>query len=235
VTGLLVSVRSGVEARSAIAGGAQLIDIKEPRHGSLGAASAAQWHEVIQAAGGQVPLSVALGELIDPALPARLASVPAVAFAKIGLAGCRDRPDWIPRWRRAIERLPSGTAAVAVTYADAIAAQTPDPDAIRHHACELGCRAMLWDTFLKTSGGLLARLPLERLSVQVAAAREQGMLIVLAGSLTWRDLPALEHLNPDWIAVRGAVCATSRTGHVEQQLVECMASALAHAGQRIAR
>ena len=35
---LLVSVRSADEARAALAGGADLIDVKEPAHGPLGAA-----------------------------------------------------------------------------------------------------------------------------------------------------------------------------------------------------
>jgi uncharacterized protein (UPF0264 family) len=40
MSGLLVSVRNVEEAEAALAGGADLIDIKEPLHGSLGAASA---------------------------------------------------------------------------------------------------------------------------------------------------------------------------------------------------
>ena len=36
MTGLLVSVRDAAEAEAALRGGATLIDVKEPRHGSLG-------------------------------------------------------------------------------------------------------------------------------------------------------------------------------------------------------
>lgn len=59
MAGLLVSVRNAIEAQTAVAGGAQLIDVKEPFAGSLGAASVAQWQEVIDTCGDQVPLSVA--------------------------------------------------------------------------------------------------------------------------------------------------------------------------------
>jgi uncharacterized protein (UPF0264 family) len=38
MTGLLVSVRDAAEAADALAGGADLIDVKEPNAGSLGAA-----------------------------------------------------------------------------------------------------------------------------------------------------------------------------------------------------
>src|SRR5256885_16611977 len=48
--GLLVSVRSAGEAEAAIAGGADLIDVKEPAYGSLGRAK----DETIAAGGGRV-------------------------------------------------------------------------------------------------------------------------------------------------------------------------------------
>ena len=40
--GLLVSVRSGAEAEAALAGGADLIDVKEPTRGALGRADGAE-------------------------------------------------------------------------------------------------------------------------------------------------------------------------------------------------
>ena len=43
---LLVSVRSADEARTALAGGASIIDVKEPDHGSLGQAPWSVWRDV---------------------------------------------------------------------------------------------------------------------------------------------------------------------------------------------
>ena len=59
---LLVSVRSAGEARSALAGGADLIDVKEPSRGPLGAADPAVIRDVIAAVDGRVPVSAAFGE-----------------------------------------------------------------------------------------------------------------------------------------------------------------------------
>ena len=64
MTGLLVSVRSAAEARIALEAGADLIDVKEPRRGALGAADPAVWKDVCRAVAGRVPVSVALGELV---------------------------------------------------------------------------------------------------------------------------------------------------------------------------
>src|SRR5262249_54305435 len=60
---LLVSVRSAAEAIAAVEGGADLIDIKEPSHGSLGRADDAAVTAVLQAVGGRKPVSAAFGEL----------------------------------------------------------------------------------------------------------------------------------------------------------------------------
>ena len=46
MTGLLVSVRDSSEAQAALKGGVDLIDIKEPRAGALGAASVGTWRKI---------------------------------------------------------------------------------------------------------------------------------------------------------------------------------------------
>ena len=46
MAGLLVSVRSAEEARAALAGGATVIDIKEPDRGPLGRAEPEVWQQV---------------------------------------------------------------------------------------------------------------------------------------------------------------------------------------------
>ncbi|MES1213307.1 MAG: (5-formylfuran-3-yl)methyl phosphate synthase, partial [Singulisphaera sp.] len=46
-TGLLVSVRDANEARDALLGGADLIDLKEPTRGSLGRVDSAMIGEVV--------------------------------------------------------------------------------------------------------------------------------------------------------------------------------------------
>lgn len=230
MTGLLVSVRNAVEAAAAVRGGAAIVDVKEPQNGSLGPASVEQWTEVVRTCPGHIPLSLALGELTDAALPTRLAAIPPVQFVKIGLAGCLQAENWIPRWRWAIEQLPTGTSAVAVTYADAQHAQAPDADTVRHHASQFGCCAMLWDTHDKTRGRLLDHVPIHQLEMQVAQARQSGMLIVLAGSLAIEDLATLKNLAPDFVAIRGAACMGPRTGSVRRELVEQFAAAVGDLG-----
>lgn len=227
MTRLLVSVRSAAEAAAALAGGADIIDVKEPSRGSLGAASVTCWKAIAAIVAGQVPLSAALGELLSA--DARSApQVPAgYQFAKFGLAGCRHLADWPARWRAACEELPGGVRPVAVAYADAAAAESPDPLAIVQLGARLGCAALLVDTHQKQAGDLLAHWSLAQLQEVVAAARQQGLLAVLGGSLTKDSLAAALTARPDVIAVRGAVCEGDRTGVLRGELVAALAASLA--------
>src|SRR5262245_15500947 len=87
MTRLLVSVRSAVEARTALDGGADIIDIKEPSHGSLGRANDRTIQEIIGVVKGRRLVSVALGEWQDrPALP----HFDGWWLAKVGFADNRD-------------------------------------------------------------------------------------------------------------------------------------------------
>src|SRR5262249_25687655 len=77
-------VRSAEEAEIALWGGAALIDVKEPMHGSLGQATPEVIAEVARRVAGRRPVSAALGELTDFRGP-----IPeALTFVKWGLSGC---------------------------------------------------------------------------------------------------------------------------------------------------
>ena len=96
---LLVSVRSPAEARAAIEGGADIIDVKDPANGALGMASMDTIHAIADEvrsneneANHSLGMSVALGELKeDPKLTSWqnvLGALPStVRYVKIGLSG----------------------------------------------------------------------------------------------------------------------------------------------------
>jgi uncharacterized protein (UPF0264 family) len=155
-----------------------------------------------------------------------------LAYAKFGLAGCRQCLDWPDRWAKAIEALPTGTRSVAVAYADWPSAGAPGPDRVLANALRLRCGAVLVDTFDKSGGGLLDRWPLAELAEFVAAVRQRRSPIALAGSLGFDTLPSVLPLQPDYIAVRGAVCRQGRHGPLDGELVTRMARAISAADSR---
>ena len=109
--GLLVSVRSALESLEALAGGADVIDVKDPENGSLGAASAETIASVVAAVGGSAPVTAALGELRDSDGSAAFRPVPGVTLYKLGLAGA-DGSSWrdaLLEWRDAALSLKAKT------------------------------------------------------------------------------------------------------------------------------
>src|SRR5207249_1070828 len=114
MTKLLISVRSAMEAEVALAGGADVIDVKEPSRGALGAADSRVWRAVRKVIGSRAVLSVALGELLDDAIFDNAEDAAGFSFAKIGLAGCRDRRGWLKRWLTMTEALAARVRAVPV-------------------------------------------------------------------------------------------------------------------------
>jgi (5-formylfuran-3-yl)methyl phosphate synthase len=227
MTRLLVSVRDREEALAALEGGADLIDIKEPTRGALGAAETAVWNEIRTAVDGRAPLSVALGELRDLAKPPQADHFHGFSYAKAGLAGLRNDRRWSRRLEDFSRSLPPSTSLVAVAYADAAASQAPEPEEVVGAAITLGIPVVLFDSFDKTRGDLWSLLGPPAVKVFASAARRQGIKVALAGSLTPVTIPPALALAPDWIAVRGAACVGDRLGRVERAQVARLA-ALVH-------
>lgn len=232
---LLVSVRNVAEAQAAIAGGCDIIDVKEPSRGSLGRADLAQIRDIAEFthASGQ-PCSVALGEVseTDSQTTNESSASFSIQFAKLGLAGLRHRPSWQSDWQSAMDS--SATASdkcptngwVAVIYADAEAAAAPDPIEIIHVVtrgpAELSNRicGVLVDTYSKSSGTVLDALSVSELSVLAEHTQESGRFFALAGRVNLGMLATIAHIPVDVIAVRSAACVgEDRTAEVDHYAV----------------
>ncbi len=220
MTGLLVSVRNPAEAIEALAGGADVIDVKEPHRGALGAADPHIWQLVRQALPNEFPLSVALGELSDAGIGDRAAAASEVQYAKVGLAGGLAMRDWQRRWDDVLSKLPPETKRVAVGYADHRAAGAPSLDDVLSAAPAAGCGTLLLDTFAKNQGDLFAHLHTDQLAEFTQQCRDKGIALVLAGSLRLTSIQRALAFAPTLLAVRGAACRGDRTGTVCSALVK---------------
>ncbi len=63
MTAMLASVRTLDEALLALAGGADIIDLKDPARGALGALDQATARNIVAAIGGRAPVSATIGDL----------------------------------------------------------------------------------------------------------------------------------------------------------------------------
>jgi uncharacterized protein (UPF0264 family) len=216
---LLVSVRNLSEAVAAIQGGADVIDVKEPHHGSLGRAGTnviRAISDLLRSSDRPSRLSVALGELTELTAASKSTrdqistslTSETESFLKIGLAGTASRgaSAWKKQWLSIRDELGISNRWVAVAYADHLRAGSPTPLEIFDFAVQSGCHAFLIDTFVKDRQTLTAWLSVDQLSALIQRARTAGLMVALAGSIGRDDLPHLIPLASDLIAVRGAVC-----------------------------
>lgn len=234
--GLLVSVRNAAEAGIALSSGADVIDVKEPSNGSLGAAASSTIREIASMVGGRAGVTAAMGELAELELAhaeGRIEPIAAgVALFKIGLSGCRERKDWSSSWGAIVHeisrRSPSATAPVAVVYADWEAAGSPEPLDVFNAGVQIGCPALLIDTWSKTRGSLFDHWREDRLAKFVSDVRAKSLAIVLAGSLDGESFTRAAAMLPDLLAVRGAACDAGRDGVVSAARIAALKRQIAN-------
>jgi (5-formylfuran-3-yl)methyl phosphate synthase len=202
MTLLLASVTGPAEAEIAVAHGADIIDLKDPAKGALGALDAAAVRSTVAAIAGRRPVSAVTGDL--PMQPLIIyGAVEAMAatgadYVKIGLFPDKQREDCI----RALEPLARRIKIVGVMFAD----NGADASLVSLMA-QSGFAGAMLDTARKGQGRLLDHADVTSLGAFVRACRDHGLLSGLAGSLEAPDVPRLLLLAPEYLGFRGALCA----------------------------
>jgi len=220
---LLVSVVSADEARRALAGGADIIDVKDPREGALGAPSPAVLSQVVRVVDSAAPVSAALGDMPNlphtAALAARGAALIGAGYVKVGLRGARELDDAVALVRAVAEAVGPDTEVIAAAYADAGALDPPAlaPACLPELVSRTGIAGVLVDTFVKDGRGLYGWLSEAELTDLIARTHDAGASFAVAGQLTFgrlRLVPA------DVVGVRSAVCrGGDRAGELDADLV----------------
>lgn len=211
-----MSVTDAGEAWLAVAGGVDVVDVKNPAEGSLGAPAPGVIAAVRDALPAALPLSAALGDL--PPLPgsAALAAVGAArsgaAYVKLGLLGVSRAADAVAVLRAVREAVEGDAAVVAVAYADAalVPSRALAPGDLVAVARAAGVHGCLVDTAVKDGRGLLSWLDHAALVALVAAAHDAGLEIALAGELRAEELPVVRATGADIAGVRSAACRDGR-------------------------
>jgi uncharacterized protein (UPF0264 family) len=218
---LLVSVRNLVEALQARKAGADFVDLKEPAGGSLAAVEPQVRRQVAEAwgqlapASQRPPLSAALGELMTLRdcewTPGQWQNLTEFRYVKVGLAGTASQRNWSRKWLELQQLLPANCKLVAAAYADAGAANAPDPCDVLELAVTHEVEIFLLDTWDKSPGNVFTQMDWARLR-ELREMAQGKCLFVLAGSLRPENESLLRQLQPDIVAVRGAVCEGGRNG-----------------------
>jgi FolB domain-containing protein len=201
MTLMLASVTNPAEAEAVRAGGADIIDLKDPAKGALGVLDAAVAADIVRSVGKRRPVSAAAGA----ALGAPWVLVDAVAamaatgvdYVKVGFSPGKAGADCV----RALRPHASNTKIVGVLFADG----APDLDMLALMANNGFTGAML-DTAKKGAGRLLDHMDVAALDRFIDRCRENGLTSGLAGSLEPPDVPRLLPLQPNYLGFRGSLC-----------------------------
>jgi (5-formylfuran-3-yl)methyl phosphate synthase len=230
---LLVSVVDAGEARLAAEARADIVDVKNPAEGSLGAPSPAVIAAVRAAVPEALPVSAAIGDM--PNLPgtAALAALGAAhsgaAFVKVGLWGASTESDAVALLRTVRDAAPEAVV-VAGAYADArrVPHAPLAPELLPRVARAASVDVCLLDTAVKDGRGLLDWLAPDALTALVDEAHELGMEVALAGALRAEDLPVVQATGADIAGVRSAACGDGRrSGPLEAARVRALRAACA--------
>ena len=213
---LLVSVSDADEARVAVEAGVDIIDVKNPAEGSLGAAGPGVIRRVREVVPPERPVSAAIGDL--PSLPgtAALAALGAArcgaAYVKVGLWGTSSTDEAVAVLR-AVRDAIDGEAAV-IAAADADAERVPGgplpPGAVVTAARRAGAEGCLLDTAVKDGRGLFEWLTPGALAALVEEAHAASLEMALAGALRAEDLSMVRSTGADIAGVRSAACLDGR-------------------------
>lgn len=219
MTWLLASVRNVDEAREAAAAGADVIDLKEPANGSLGALDPATIRSVVQAVRQEWPamrLSAAIGDFApgDVAGMLRMADTVGecgVDYVKVGIA-----PG--PHARETLARVGSTRWRVVPVF---LADDGLDFGLLRQ-ACALRFPALMVDTADKAGGSLFDDVGMGDLLHFVHLAHAHGRMAGMAGSLGEQHLADVRVTGADIAGFRGALCAEGREGRLEGERVQAL-------------
>ena len=225
---LLISPMNEKEASEAIAGGADIIDVKNPQEGALGANYPWVIKRIKEITPKHLEVSCTLGEVGNFPGSVSLAALGAaslgVDYIKVGLYGIKTPQEAIfllQNVRKAAKDCNPKIKVAVAGYADAERIGAINPLLIPEIAFKAQVDVAMIDTSVKDGKNLFDHLTLDQLKKFVNSAHGFGLEAALAGALRKQDLPVVYGLGADIAGLRGAACTDSNrvTGQITRKLV----------------
>lgn len=239
---LLVSVVNKTEALEAIRGGAHIIDVKNPKEGSLGANFPRVIKQVKEVALGNVEVSATIGDLPNlpgtASLAALGATVSGADYVKVGLFGVKTPNEATILMKevcKAVKNHNNATKVIAAGYADFGKVGCLNPLRLPQVARKAEADGVMIDVKIKNSEtSLFDFLSDKELKGFVDEAHSFNLVTALAGSLDKQHVPRLYDLGADVIGVRRAVCSKRDrlNGEVQRKAVLALAKEICRCERR---
>lgn len=216
-TKFLASVSNLDEARLVAAHGADIIDLKNPANGALGAVSRDELCRIVTALQNRYILSATIGDrplqAMDIAEAVATTAATGVDIVKVGWFGKHLDNEVLASLQEAAGQW---VTLVIVMFAE-YGIQTDYLSAF----ARAGIHGVMLDTADKQTGSLRDKLDDAELLLFIRQARECGLFCGLAGSLQRADIIPLKRLQPDYLGFRGALCpANQRIAAIDEAAVE---------------
>lgn len=201
MTQLLISVKNLEEAKLALETGIDIIDLKEPNHGALGALDLHETRKIVALVDGLTILSATVGEqhtnLCDLVQAIEARASMGVDIIKIAVSPLFYDENFIVEMAKLCT---AGIKIVAVFFADS----SLDLNLLTMLK-KIGFYAAMLDTQSKQND-LLNVQSKKALRNFVVQCEKNGLKSGLAGSLKSQYIEFLCQLNPSYIGFRGGVC-----------------------------
>jgi (5-formylfuran-3-yl)methyl phosphate synthase len=216
------------EAAEAIAGGADIIDVKNPKEGALGANYPWVIKRIKEITPKHLEVSCTLGEVGNLPGSTSLAALGAaslgVDYIKVGLYGIKTPKEAVfllQNVSRAAKECNPKIKIAMAGYADAEKICSINPLLIPEIANKAQVDVAMLDTSVKDGKNLFDYITMKQLKKFVDSAHGFGLKAALAGSIKKQDLPVVYGLGADIAGLRGAACTNSNrvTGQITRKLV----------------
>ncbi len=223
---LLVSPINVEEANICKLGGADIIDVKNPKEGSLGANF--PWMiSAVKKAAGSIPVSATIGDFNykpgTASLAALGAAVAGAEYIKVGLYDIKTREqakEMLLNIVRSVKNYNKYKKVVASGYSDYRRINSISPFELPSIGAEAGVDVVMIDTGIKDGRSTFEFLTEGEISEFVSSAKSSGLKTAIAGTIKFEDIQSLKRISPDIIGVRGCVCGGDRNSTIKRELVE---------------
>lgn len=230
----MVSVTNPEETRDALDGGADIIDVKNPIEGALGANLPWITRNIRDTVNKSKEVSVTIGDM--PYLPgtASLAALGAallrVDYVKVGMLGPKNSEEALNiscSIVKTFQEFKVKSKLIIGGYADYKNHNSINPLELPKVASESGAWGLLIDVKEKNTKGLFNYLSFKDLQNFVEESHNLKLNVALAGSLGQEDIPKIMQIGADIMGVRRSV-STSKHGinNINRNKVEELVTAL---------
>lgn len=218
---ILISIKDEEEAKT-VSGmkGIDIIDIKNPDEGTLGANNPWTIKKALEYLPSQSLIAASIGDLDFKPGSASLASygtallgVDFVTAAYMGLKTQGEIKSMTKHLIKSLEDFDSGL--IVAGYADHKRLRSPDPNDLITEVG--GADYFMLDTAIKDGRSVLDFAPPKKLLDLKKKAENSGLKLIIAGSIRYPQLKIIREIDPHMMGFRGILCDN---GAIKKELLE---------------